>query len=78
VQEGLQALLIEGQALLDEGFPGFAHHEDGYAEHAGNSLLMRAASNRSSWAIKSIRSIQSLFIMRLSKDFILTLIISMP
>ena len=33
VQKGLQALLIEGQALPDEGFPGFAHHEDGYGEH---------------------------------------------
>jgi hypothetical protein len=34
VQEGLQALLIENQAFLDEGFPGLAHHEDGYVEHS--------------------------------------------
>ena len=33
VHEGLQALLIEGHTLLDEGFPSFAHHEDGYVEH---------------------------------------------
>jgi len=24
----------EGLALLDEGLPGFAHHKDGYVEHA--------------------------------------------
>jgi hypothetical protein len=44
----LQALLIEGQTLLDEAFPGFAHHEDGDVEHVCNSLLIRAASNRRS------------------------------
>ena len=28
-----QAFIQEGLALLDEGFPGFAYHEDGYVEH---------------------------------------------
>ena len=36
VQEGLQALLIEGEALLNEFLPGLAHHEDGYGEHRGH------------------------------------------
>ena len=29
----MDAPLIKGHALLDEGFPSFAHHEDGYVEH---------------------------------------------
>ena len=49
VQEGLQALLIKGLALLDEGFPSLTHHEDGYVEHVCNSLVLRAAANGSSW-----------------------------